>query len=98
MTGGAIDVWLYQDGVPVNMGVPFDWMEENAGAFYHFRMNRPRFKGNDGNICERREVLLVAMVEAGFSCYGPEIWHFNYGNQMDALVKGGSAIYSYIEP
>jgi len=38
------------------------------------------------------------MTKAGFSCYGPEIWHFNHGNQMDSLVKGGMAAYSYIEP
>lgn len=97
-TGGAIDVWLYQNGVPVNLGVPFDWMEEDAGAFYHFRLRRSRFKGNDRTVCWRREVLLLAMVKAGFTCYGPEIWHFNCGNQMDALVRGGPARYSYITP
>jgi D-alanine-D-alanine ligase len=89
-TGGSIDVWLYEDGQPVNLGVPFDWMEENAGAFYHMRLRRERFAGPDRRICERRERLILAMVRAGFTCYGPEIWHFNFGNQMDALVRGGS--------
>lgn len=34
-TGGSIDVWLYRDGKPADLGVPFDWMETNASAFYH---------------------------------------------------------------
>lgn len=97
-TGGAIDVWLYRNGQPVNLGVPFDWMEVDAGAFYHLKRNRKPFLGNDRTICARREILLYAMIKAGFTCYGPEIWHFNYGNQMDALVRGGPALYSYIEP
>ena len=97
-TGGSVDVWLYKDGKPANIGIPFDWMEENAGAFYHLKFMRKRFAGNDSQVCKNRSRLLLAMIDAGFSCYGPEIWHFNFGNQMDALVKGGHAIYSYIEP
>lgn len=97
VTGGAIDVWLHQNGKPVSIGVPFDWMEEDAGAFYHLKRKRKRFAG-DPVICERRSLILLSMWKAGFSCYGPEIWHFNCGNQMDALVQGGHARYSYIEP
>ncbi|MCA9364629.1 MAG: hypothetical protein KC736_01925 [Candidatus Moranbacteria bacterium] len=97
-TGGAVDVWLYKDGNPVNLGVPFDWMEDDAGAFYHLKLRRKRFHGNDQEISRRRNVLLYAMTQAGFSCYGPEIWHFNYGNQMHALVVGGEVCYSYSEP
>lgn len=97
-TGGSIDVWLYKDGQPVNLGVPFDWMEEDAGAFYHLKLFRKRFAGNDRLVARNRSLLLWAMAKAGFSCYGPEIWHYNFGNQMDALVTGKAAIYSYIEP
>lgn len=97
-TGGAVDVWLFRDGEAISLGVPFDWMEENAGAFYHLKFGRKRFSGNDQRICNNRKLLVLSMTKAGFTCYGPEIWHFNYGNQMDALVKGGYACYSYIEP
>ncbi len=96
-TGGAVDVWLYQNGLPVNLGVPFDWMDENAGAFYHLKIKRNKFPG-DASVCRNRNTLLYAMIKAGFSCYGPEIWHFNYGNQMHSLVTGEDAVYSYIEP
>lgn len=98
ITGGAVDVWLYKNHEAENLGVPFDWMEEPAGAFYHLKFKRKRFSGNDTRICQNREVLLISMLKGGFTCYGPEIWHFNFGNQMDALVKGGYACYSYIEP
>lgn len=97
-TGGSVDVWVYNDGHPLNLGIPFDWMEENAGAFYHLKLFRKRYHGNEKKICFSRNLLIYSMVKAGFSCYGPEIWHFNYGNQMDSLVKGGIAQYSYIEP
>ena len=97
VTGGSLDVWLYQDGVPASVGIPFDWMEENAGAFYHLKRWRKSFSG-DHRVCSNRSALLLAMIQAGFSCYPPEIWHFNFGNQMDALVKGEKARYSYVEP
>lgn len=95
-TGGAIDVWLFQDDKCVDLGVDFDSMEESAGAFYHLYSDRAKFH-NDDMVCEHRNLLLHAMTDAGFSCYPPEIWHFNYGNQMHALVTGGAACYSYIE-
>jgi len=97
-TGGAIDVWLFENGVEADLGVPFDWMEENAGAFYHLKSRRKRFPVDDQRVCWSRTKLILAMAKAGFSCYGPEFWHFNYGNQMDALVRGNVACYSYIEP
>lgn len=96
-TGGAVDVWPFKNNKPVDLGVPFDYMDDSAGAFYHLKTKRKCFS-NDLQVCHNRECLLLAMVKAGFSCYEPEIWHFNYGNQMDALVKKSIACYSYVEP
>ena len=87
-TGGAVDVWLYKNEEPVNLGVSFDWMNEESGTFYHLKMKRRKFL-NDKAVCLHRNILIYAMVKAGFSCYGPELWHFNYGNQMHSLVVGG---------
>lgn len=96
-TGGSVDVWLFKDNRPLDLGVPFDWMEETAGAFFHLRKDRVKFP-NDEDVCRYRTRLILAMVEAGFTCYEPEFWHFNLGNQMDGLVKKTNACYSYIEP
>lgn len=97
-TGGSVDVWLYENGHPTDLGVPFDWMDDNAGAFYHLKLFRNRYNGNERIILRNRNILIYAMTKAGFSCYGPEIWHYNYRNQMDSLVSGKIACYSYIEP
>lgn len=97
-TGGSVDVWLYRDNEPADLGIPFDWMEDNAGAFYHLKWFRSRYHGADKKISINRNLLIYAMTKSGFSCYGPEIWHYNYGNQMDSLVSGEVACYSYIEP
>lgn len=88
-TGGAVDLWLYKDGKPVDLGVEFDCMDERAGIYYPV---------DDHRILNNRMTLLLAMTKAGLSPYPAEIWHFNFGNQMDALVKNTHAIYSYVEP
>ncbi len=98
-TGGAIDVWLYRDGQPVTLGVPFDHMDEPAAAFYHLKHpDAVWLDGRPGEVRYNREMLLRAMVTAGFDCYPHEIWHFNSGNQMSALVSKETARYGYIEP
>ena len=88
--------WIYENGTVSDLGVSFDCMKKNAGAFYHLNFFRKKFETNDQKVCINRSKLLIAMVNAGFSCYGPEFWHYNCGNQMDALVRGGIARYSYI--
>lgn len=98
-TGGSVDVWIMDVfGDPINMGVPFDWMEPDAGAFYHLKVKRRKFKGNDWAVSNHRTNLILAMVDACFTCYGPEFWHFNMGNQMDSIVSGKTARFSYVEP
>lgn len=98
-TGGSVDVWLHSKGVPVNLGVPFDYMYKEAGCFYHLNFFNKRSEIKiTKQIAYNRSLMIYSMHKAGFSCYGPEFWHFNYGNQMDALVKGGDAKYGIILP
>lgn len=97
-TGGALNVWPYSGGEALDLGIPYNWMSEEAGAFYHLKRGRKKFVGNDGLLVYNRDMLIYAMVKAGFSCYGPQIWHFNYGNQMHALAtKQKEAIYGHVE-
>lgn len=97
-SGGAIDVWLFRNGEPVSLGVPFDWMEEDAGAFFHLKFFRKKIQPYDRVISRRRSILLWSMIRAGFTCYPPEFWHFNFGNQMDSLVNHHVAKYGPIFP
>lgn len=98
VTGGSVDVWLHQEGKPVSLGVPFDWMEKDAGAFYHLHPFRKKVLPLDAIVSKRRSILLSSMINAGFTCYGPEFWHFNHGNQMDSVVTRKMAKYSIVQP
>lgn len=93
-TGGSVDTWLTKNGKPVDFGVPFDWMDEKAGAFFH--IENPDFFNDAVN--KHRTLMIEVMSEAGFTCFPSEFWHFNYGNQMDSIVSEKTAIYSYIKP
>ena len=95
LTGGAIDVWLYKNGKPLNLGCEFDHMEKDAGAFYY--IFHP-FKGYISGASKNRNIIIEAMTRFGFAAYGPEFWHYSYGDQMWALVYGKkNAVYSSIK-
>ena len=98
VTGGSVDVWLHKEGKPASLGVPFDWMEKSAGAFYHLHPFRRKVVALEAIEIKRRSILLSSMIKAGFTCYGPEFWHFNHGNQMDSVVTRRTAKYSIIWP
>jgi len=53
-TGGAVDIWLFEEGKAANLGIPFDWMEEDAGAFYHLKLRRKKFPGGDRRVHKTR--------------------------------------------
>jgi len=65
-TGGSVDVWLFKDGEAADLGVPFDWMEEEAGAFYHLKLRRKRFFVKDEIVCRNRETLLGLSLNSTF--------------------------------
>lgn len=94
-TGGAADVWLYKDGVPCDLGVVFDHMDEESGAFYQLEVgHKPWPTGADDQlVTHNRTLLLSCMIGAGFTVYPYEIWHFDYGNQRNARIVGGKAKY-----
>jgi len=102
-TGGAVDVVLIPRGfqrlstlnlyIQSNYGSAFDQMfnnpEQSALTFYE--------DGSDMKAMSCRRLLFNAMIAEGFTAYAPEWWHFQMGNQMDALIKGEShARYGYI--
>lgn len=96
-TGGAIDLSLCDmSGNPLPMGVPFDHFGPESAANYlesHQDSNglSPEARAN-------RRILYHAMTQAGFSSYHEEIWHFDFGNQFDAVRKQTNAIYGAANP
>lgn len=98
-TGGSFDVLLYSlpEGsnrreldkqtilrlaTLLDVGVTFDHGGEESVVRY--------LEDNDGlELCrQNRRLLYWIMKLAGFSAFPPEIWHYNYGNQMAAQSEG----------
>jgi len=96
-TGGAVDVWIFRNGRPVNLGVTFDTMDERSGTFRHLS-SEPGWPGYTEEAALMRDRLIYVMSTAGFAAYPWEFWHWNFGNQAWSLVAGEPAKYGYIEP
>lgn len=97
LTGGAVDLTLRasRSGEFVFMGGIFD-DSDDVSHTAHFEK---RLAENDGNeqalsLSEReamrnRRLLFWAMVEAGFTSYAYEWWHFDLGTQMWVVNGAG---------
>jgi D-alanyl-D-alanine dipeptidase len=91
-TGGAIDLSILgPDGKALDMGTEFDSFEVQAGTAYY--MNRPESE----LIYRNRQLLYTLMVDAGFTNYPEEWWHFDYGNQFWGHLSGKDAIYNLVD-
>ncbi len=86
-TGGAVDLTVARDGVPLDMGTGFDESSPLARA--------------DADVPDpaksNRRLLRSAMEGAGFVPYEGEWWHFAYGERLWARVNGRTPIYGYLE-
>jgi len=65
--GSTVDLTLMEDGIPIDMGTPFDYFDELSNT-----MN-PEITGMAR---VNRNTLLAIMEEAGFTNYVNEWWHF----------------------
>jgi len=91
-TGGAVDLSILgPDGQLLNMGTEFDSFEPQAGTAY--------FKERAGGeqIHRNRQLLYTLLVDAGFTNYPEEWWHFDYGNQFWGYLSGRDAIYGLVD-
>jgi D-alanyl-D-alanine dipeptidase len=80
-TGGSIDLTLTDlFGNELDMGTEFDYFGPAAAShFYEMNDIDKRVKAN-------RKILRKAMVAEGFRFDDDEWWHFDYGNQLWAVV------------
>ena len=94
-TGGAVDLTLCRNGVPLPMGTGFDDFSPRANTRY---LEEHRDFPGDKEAAENRRILYHCMISAGFVNYSGEWWHFSYGDRAWAGKTGETPIYSYIEP
>lgn len=86
-SGGAVDLSvLGPDGKPLDMGTPFDDLDEHSHTAYFIESTDPTEKKYNAN----RQILYTSMVRAGFTNYQGEWWHYDFGNTVWAALKGES--------
>ncbi len=90
LTGGAVDLTLTFDGIPIAPKCGFDEMSA-AAAIDHL----------EDDPCPSRvlrRVLFRAMADQGFVVYRDEWWHFEYGTRRWAAITDARAIYGPATP
>jgi D-alanyl-D-alanine dipeptidase len=99
-TGGAIDLTLCDyTGAILNLGTEFDDFSTKANT-RHFESQdwlNPTTPEHDIESGMLRRVLFHAMIQQGFTNFHNEWWHYDFGNQWWAVIKGEKAKYGYIE-
>lgn len=92
MTGGAIDLVLCKDGIPLNMGTHFDEFSPKSYTAYY-----EEHCVTDDEIAFRdnRRLLYNLMISSGFHNYSHEWWHFAYGERLWSKKTGIAPIYGY---
>jgi len=101
-TGGAADLTIADfEGRYLSMGTEFDETTEKSKTTYYeelFEKGKSLTK-EEIEALKNRRLLYNIMTSAGFTNYPEEWWHFDYGNQNWAWVKGESyAIYGKTKP
>lgn len=93
-TGGAIDLSIIKDGKQLEMTPSgFDDASEISRTDYFETSKNPaEFVYRDN-----RRLLYTCMIEAGFTNYPEEWWHFDYGNQFWGKLCNKKAIYGLVK-
>jgi D-alanyl-D-alanine dipeptidase len=106
-TGGAVDLTLrdLKTGALLDMGTHFDDMSTLSHSDHFERLLQAGRIDPDDPRLRNRRLLHWAMREQGFTNYSYEFWHFDYGNQMYAMMRdflghtdAGAAWYGYVPP
>ena len=87
-TGGSVDLVLIDPatGTILDHGAGFDESHERSFTDHYERLlQRGEIKADDPRLRNRR-ILVNAMLNAGFTNYVYEFWHFDYGTQLHILT------------
>ncbi|MFQ5688057.1 MAG: M15 family metallopeptidase [Candidatus Scalindua sp.] len=96
VSGGAVDLSLRDDsGKNLDMGTEFDaFCEESYTCYYELKLEQGGELTHQEQIrLENRRILYHTLTRVGFTNFPEEWWHFDYGNQFWARIKGKEAIY-----
>lgn len=84
-SGGAVDVAIIgPDGIVLDMGTTFDSLDESSHTAYFAQSENPTEIAFHNN----RQLLHSVMLQAGFTNYPGEWWHFDMGNRVQASLQG----------
>lgn len=100
-TGGAVDLSLRNEqGADLDMGTEFDSFDERAATrYFEEKLERDgALAPDEAAFLRNRRLLFHTLVEVGFTNYPAEWWHFDFGNQFWARIKGRDAIYGMTSP
>lgn len=97
-TGGAIDLTIHCNGEKIEMGsVSGKYVPQDETAYYEMQLARNNITLFGVQSLINRRILYNAMIFAGFTNNPNEWWHFDYGNQFWAKIKGTTAVYGMID-
>ncbi|MBL3539408.1 M15 family metallopeptidase [Aminivibrio sp.] len=102
VTGGAVDLTIVDEsGLCIPMGTEFDETTDRSATDYFERKlaAKERMTAAEEEALSNRRLLYAVMTRAGFTNYPDEWWHYDYGNQSWALLRGEkTAPYGAAEP
>ena len=85
---------LREKSTPVNMGTAFDEVSpKTATRFFEEKLAAGSLGSDEEECLKNRRILFNALEQAGLRNYPEEWWHFDSGNQFEAIRTGHSAIY-----
>ena len=90
VSGGAVDITLALDGVPLALGTPFDSFTEQA--------HTAAFEQHEGVVRESRRLLYWTLRDAGFVVHELEWWHFEFGTSRWGTLLGKVPLYGPASP
>ena len=90
-TGGAVDLTLCKDGLPLDMGTGFDDLTDLARTDALEHACPAGFEQARDN----RRLLYNLMTSVGFVNYRCEWWHYAYGERQWAVRTGKSPFYGF---
>lgn len=90
-TGGAVDLTLCENGVPLDMGTGFDDLTNLAHTAWFESAKTPETLA----VRDHRRLLYHVMTQAGLESYDCEWWHYAYGERMWARAHHCAPIYGF---